>query len=150
MRLIYQDETKPLSYEKVYKGCQQGYGVKEPDKISGFMGFFYRLPDIYVYGMLETWLEHNKKMEDELKSFIKRFGAEDYGFVTRAEHDNNVENRWLAGSSNWTIGRYSFGRDYNQFGGVVLEFFDNIGIMYSMEEDLSEIYRKYRGKAWQQ
>ena len=145
MRLIYHDERKPVTYEQVYEGCQKGYGIKEPDKISGFNGFFYRLPDIYVYGMLETWLEHNKKMEDELKSFINRFKAEDYGFVTRAEHNENAEDRWLCGSYRGSIGRYSFSKDYNNFGGVVLEFFDDFGLMYSIEEDMSEIYGKYRG-----
>lgn len=143
MRLIYHDERKSLTYEQVYEGCQKGYGIKQPDRISGFNGFFYRLPDIYVYGMLETWLEHNEKMEDELKSFINRFKAEDYGFVTRNEHDGNTEDRWLCGSYKWNIGRYSFGKDYNHLGGVVLEFFDDFGLMYSIEEDMRGIYGKY-------
>ncbi len=139
MRVIYREETKPLTYEQVYKGCQQGYGIKRPDKISGFMGFFYRLPDIFVYGKLETWLEHNENLEDELKSFINRFKAEDYGFVTRNEYDANVENRWLCGSCKRSIGRYSFGKDYDHLGGVVLEFFEDCGLMYSVEEDMSKI-----------
>ena len=144
MRLIYHDESKPLTYEQVYKGCQQGYGIKEPNKVLGFDGFFYRLKDIYEYGRVEKWIENNEKIEPELKKFIARFCAEDYGFVTSLEHDNNVENMWLCGSCSWTIGRYAFdGKEVsNSYGGVVLEFFRDYGLFYSIEEDVREIYAK--------
>jgi hypothetical protein len=144
MKLIYHDDSKPLSYEEVYKDCQRGYGIKEPDKVSGFMGFFYRLPDIYAYGKVENWIDNNPKIEPELKRFIDRFYAEDYGFVTREEHDNNVESRWLCGDYSRTIGRYAFdGNEVsNGYGGVVLEFFENYGLFYSIDEDMREIYAK--------
>ena len=144
MKLIYHDETEPVSYEKVRSRYRQGYGIEHPEKISGFAGAFFRLPDIYVYGRLEKWLENNEGLEDELKKFIDRFRAEDYGFVSRDEQEGNDENRWLCGSCDRSIGRYSFGKDYDQFGGVVLEFFDGIGFFYSVEEDMSaqEIRRR--------
>ncbi len=144
MRLIYHDESKPLSYEEVYKDCQRGYGIKEPDKVSGFMGFFYRLPDIYVYGKLEQWMANNDKIEPELQKFIECFYHEDYGFVTRSESDLNLENRWLCGSTIWAIARYNF-TDENlshHYGGIVLEFFREYGLFYSIEEDMREIYAK--------
>ena len=142
MKLIYHDDSRKRTYEEVYKDCQRGYGIKEPDKVSGFAGFFYRLSDIYAYGRLEKWLENNDKMEEELLKFVKRFYNGDYGFVTSLEHDNNVENRWLCGTCSWTIGRYSFDdvNVSNAYGGVVLEFFGDYGLFYSIEEDMSEVY----------
>ncbi len=120
MRLIYHDETKPLTYEQVYKDCQRGYGIKRPDDVIGFMGFFYRLPDVYAYGRVERWLENNEKMEGELLKFIKRFNNGDYGFITSFESDNNVENRWLCGTAWESIARYSFDDENvsNSYGGV--------------------------------
>ena len=144
MRLIYHDETKPRTYEQVYKDCQRGYGIKRPDDVIGFMGFFYRLPDVYAYGRVERWLENNGKMEGELLKFIKRFYNGDYGFITELEHDGNVENRWLCGTAWGSIARYSFDGENvsNSYGGVVLEFFKDYGLFYSIEEDMSEIYAK--------
>lgn len=142
MRLIYHDETKPLTYEQVYEACQRGYGVKRPDRISGFMGFFLRLPDIYAYGRLEMWLEHDPSVEDELLGFIRRYVAKDYGFVTRSEHDNNIENNCLCGTSYDTIARYSFSEERNHYGGVILEFFEDFGLFYSIEEDMSNVYKE--------
>ena len=144
MKLIYHDESEPLSYDKVYKGCQEAYGVKRPDMISGFMGFFFRVPDVYVYGKLEKWAENNAKVEEELKVFIKRYMAQDYGFVTSDEHDLNTENRWLCGSTSWTIARYSFENEELQHrGGIVLEFLRDFGVMYSFEEDMKQFYSQY-------
>ena len=147
MRLFYHDDSRKKTYEEVVEVCQKGYGVKHPEKISGFNAFFYRLDDIYLYGRLETWVENNRELEAELNGFIKRFMKEDYGFVTRAEADNNLENKWLCGSCCWTIGRYAFDKDgYDtRYGGVVLEFLRDRGFLYSIEEDMSDIYREYAG-----
>ena len=97
-KLIYHNETEPLSYEKVYQGCQKGYGIKNPDMISGFRGFFYRLPDVYACGNAEEWAENSEKIVEGFKEFVKRFCAGDYGFVTRSEYDRNNESRYLSGT----------------------------------------------------
>ena len=146
MRLFYHDDSKQKSYEQVVEACQKGYGIKHPERISGFDAFFYRLDDIYLYGKLETWVENNPELENELNVFIKRFLQEDYGFVTGDEQDNNIENKWLCGSCRWTIGRYYFEKkELRHFGGIVLEFLRNRGFLYSIEEDMSEIYKEYAG-----
>ncbi len=147
MRLIYHDDTKKLTYEQVYKRCQEGYGIKEPDRISGFMGFLYKISDVYAFGKLEKWIELDDRLEPELKQFIERFYAEDYGFVTRSEQDNNLENRWISGSCCWTIARYTFDDKElaNAYGGIVLEFFMDYGLIYSIEENMREIYANVYG-----
>jgi hypothetical protein len=91
-------------------------------------------------------MEENDRIEAELQSFIFRFNNEDYGFVTRAEHDSNSENKWLSGSAYGAIARYSFEESdlAEKYGGVVLEFFKDYGLMYSIEEDMKLIYEKER------
>ncbi len=146
MRLFYRDDSKQKSYEQVVEACQKGYGVPHPERISGFDAFFYRLDDVYLCGKLETWVQNNPKLENELNGFIKRFMKEDYGFVTRDEEDNNLENKWLSGSCWWTIGRYYFeNKEFRHYGGIALEFLKERGFMYSIEEDMSEIYSEYAG-----
>ena len=141
MKLIYHDETIPPTYEQIYKGCQQGYGIKNPDRVSGFMSFFYRLPDVYAYGELEKLAANNEKVTDELKNFVERFITGDYGFVTNGEYGDNLENKWICGTAWGSIGRYSFSdKELNRYGGIVLEFFEDFGLLYSIEEDMSSIY----------
>ncbi len=135
MKLIYHDETKPLTYEQVYEGCQQAYGIKQPDKVSGFMGLCCNMPDIYVYGLAEKWMEQTPELADEFKSFIKRFAAEDYGSASAGESGNNDENRWLCGSFSGSIGRYSPSGSLSHYGGFVLKFFQDYGLIYSAEEE---------------
>ncbi len=139
MKRISHNETKPLTYEQAYEGCQQAYGIKQPDKVSGFMGFCCHVPDIYVYGKAEKWLEQNPELGDEFKGFIKRFMAEDYGFVSGDEDSNNGENRWLCGSFYGSIGRYRPSERLSHYGGFVLEFFRDYGLVYSIEENRNEI-----------
>ena len=148
MKLIYHDETVPMSYEHIYKDCQRGYGIKRPDMINGFAGFFYRLSDIYAYGVAEQWAESDERVVEEFKGFIKRFLSEDYGFVTRDEYEANLEGKWLCGTSYQAIGRYCFSdSNLTYCGGVVLEFFNDIGLIYSIEEDMSKIYEEQFGDA---
>ncbi len=145
MRLFYHDETEPQSYERVVEQCQKVYGIEHPERVHGFDAFFYRLMDIYLYGKLEKWVEQDPNLEQYLNEFIRRFKMEDYGFVTRDEADLNLENRWLCGSCCWAKGRYSFpDKDMIwKYGGIVLEFFNDRGFMYSVDEDMTEIRAKY-------
>ncbi len=143
MTLFYHDEQKKPTYDEVYTACRKGYGVKQPDRILGFNGFFYSLDDIYLYGKLEGIVENNSKLSDELKGFIDRFLKEDYGFVTENEYDNNSENRWLCGSCSHSIGRYMFKESL--YGGIVLEFLNDRGFFYCIGEDMTEVYARYNG-----
>ncbi len=149
MRLFYSDESRIPTYEEVRDACRKGYGVKHPEKISGFEGFFFHLDDIYLYGRLETAVNANPEMEAELFSFIERYKRQDYGFISRLEYDGNLENRYLCGSCAWTVGRYSFSeRRLQQAGGVVLEFLRDVGFLYFVDEDMTDIYQQYIGQSY--
>ncbi len=141
---FYHDDSREKTYDEVVEACRKGYGIKHPELVNGFRGFFFRLHDVYLYGKLEGWALNNSRLEEPLMGFIRRFAAEDYGFVTASEHDNNLENKWLGGNCCWTIGRYCFeDRDLTHYGGIVLEFFLDRGFLYSIEEDVTELYAKY-------
>ena len=149
MRLFYSDESKLPAYEDVKAACQQGYGIKNPEKISGVNGFFFHLHDIYLYGKLEAAVNADPELETELYTFIARYKSEDYGFISRSEYENNAENRWLCGSCAWTVGRYSFSeRSFQQAGGVVLEFLRDVGFLYFVDEDMTDIYQQYIGQSY--
>ncbi len=145
MKLFYHDESERLGHEQAVEACQQIYGIEHPERISGFGVFGYKLFDIYLYGRLETWVEDNPDLEEELNEFIRRFMKEDYGFVTRDEADNNGEGKWLCGSCSWSIGRYSFLNIefHSRYGGIVLEFLYDRGFLYSVEENMDDLYAEY-------
>lgn len=144
MKLIYHEDTNPPDPEAIVKGLQKGYGIEHPEKIAGFAGFFRDIPVVYAYGIAEKLAEEDTKIAEEFVGFVKRFMQDDYGFVSRDEYSNNGEQKWLAGTCNWSIARYAFqDRGLQMYGGMVLEFFDGYGLIYSIEEDMSEIHAKY-------
>ena len=145
MKLFYHHEYERLDHEKAVTACKGIYGTDHPERIGGFDIFNFRLSDIFIYGRLEKWIVNNPDLERELYGFIERFSGEDYGFVTRAEAENNSENKWLCGACCWSIGRYCFeNKDYStQYGGIVLEFLQDRGFLYSIEENMDEIYNEY-------
>jgi len=108
MRLIYTDNSKSLTREQI----QKGYGIKNPERISGYAGLFFKV--------------------DDLLKLIQRYKLEDYGFVTADEYALNMENRYLCGSCTWSVARYGFG----EFGGTVLKFVSDKGFMYYADDDL--------------
>lgn len=146
MKLIYHDESKPISNDELREGLQKGFGVEKPERIHGYQAFFYRVSDIYAYGSLERVVDGNEKVEKELKGFIERFKKGDHGFITSGEYWSNGEQECFAGTCNLQIARYSFEDSYlRHYGGVVLEFFIGFGLMYFIDEDMSEIYEEQFG-----
>ncbi len=144
MKQIYHEEHNPDQYEATVERLQKGYGIEHPQKISGFAGFLCSIPDVYAYGWAEKLAEENPRIAEEFVGFVKRFAREDYGFVSRDEYDFNGEQKWLGGGTCWTIARYAFRQlDLQIYGGMVLEFFDEYGLIYCVEEDMSEIHAKY-------
>ena len=147
MKLIYHDESKPISNDELREGLQKGLGVEKPERIHGYQAFFFRVSDIYAYGSLERVVDGNEKMEKELKAFVERFKKQDWGFITRGEFFSNVEQRCLWGLCDYQIARYSFENpDFQYNGGVVLEFFRDFGLFYFISEDMSEIYKEQFGE----
>jgi len=128
MRLIYTDNTELPTREEI----QAGYGIKNPERISGYAGFFFKLYDIYAIGRLESLISNDPKILDELLKLIQRYKSEDFGFVTADEYYDNMEGRYLCGSCVWSIARYGLGA----YGGVVLQFVMDKGLMYCADDDI--------------
>ena len=141
MKLFYESAYHSSEFVENRNKALEAHYNSPMKNVHGAEGLFFEPDDIYLYGKLEKWAENNPKIENELREFIKRYMREDYGFVSRDEEDNNLENRWLGGYSSWTIARYSF-KDTglaNHYGGIVLEFLKDEGYLYSVEDSIDEL-----------
>ena len=126
MRLIYSDDRTLPTRDQI----SQAYGIKNPEKISGYEGFFFKLLDIYAVGKLERDLDNNPLLINELLEMVTKYKKCEYGAVTPQEEDNNLENRYLCGSSVWTIARYGTCKGETIF----LNFRRNNGYMYYCDD----------------
>lgn len=138
MQLFYHFEKKDP--QKVIEGARHAYGIKNPDRINGFTGaFLVYWKDVYITDRVAKKANAYKWFTDFLNDCISRFLYDDYGFVTESEQWNNTETRWLGGSSDWMIARYSC---KELTTGVVFASLYDISLISFMEEDVSAIYEE--------
>ena len=141
MKLFYRSYYHSPEYVEARDRALEAH-LKSPLKhVSGGAGLFFSPDDIYLYGRLEQWVEDDPRIGDELKTFIERYKREDYGFVSHAEAETNLENKWLGGFSSGTIARYQFeDNDLATWkGGIILEFLNGGGYLYSMDDSIDEL-----------
>ena len=103
---------KYLSFERpnpemIYKGVQDAYGIKRPEKVLGFGGFFFSLGDVYVSDYVYETILQSKEFEAFIQESLDRFKAEDYGMISGADFDENVENLYFGGGA-WMFARYFY------------------------------------------
>ena len=105
MKLWKKENVDP---EKQYKIAQEGYGIKHPEKIQGFGGYFgFTFGDIYVDEDSFALLQTDKDFEEIVNACLTQFRNFDYGRKTeKEERDLNFENRLFFGLNCGLIGRY--------------------------------------------
>lgn len=129
---------KRIDPSEILKATQAGYGINNPDKISGYEGtFLFQIPDVYTSPLITQRLSVNPDFRKELFAILDSFRHDDYGFVSSNESGWNGENRYFAGSSSWMIGRYS-----SRYGGIILETFFDISMIYFVQEDANEVFEQ--------
>ncbi|SCX09652.1 hypothetical protein SAMN02910339_01377 [Lachnospiraceae bacterium YSD2013] len=141
MKLFYESAYHSSEFVENRNKALEAHYNSPMKNVHGAEGLLFEPDDIYLYGKLEQWAENDPKIEAELREFVERYKKQDYGFVSREEAENNLENRWLCGSSSWTIARYYF-KDAEltmQYGGIVLEFLRDEGFFYSVEDSIDEL-----------
>ncbi len=141
MKLFYESAYHSSEFVENRNKALEAHYNSPMKNVHGAEGLFFEPDDIYLYGKLEQWAENDLKIEAELREFVERYKKQDYGFVSREEAENNLENRWLCGSSSWTIARYYF-KDHGLAtwkGGIVLEFLRDRGFFYSVEDSIDEL-----------
>ena len=141
MKLFYRSYYHSPEYVEARKKAIEVHNNSPMKNTHGASGLFFTPDDIYLYGKLEKWVEDDPRIGEELRTFIDRYKREDYGFVSRAEAENNLENKWIGGYSSWTIARYQFeDKDLATWkGGIILEFLKNEGYLYSMDDNIDEL-----------
>ncbi len=92
--------------ESIHKALQKGYGIEHPERISGYVGFFFNPGDVYVSDGVAEWIKESDAYNFILES-LKRFEREDYGHISESDKSENAENRWLWGTDH-IFGRYGY------------------------------------------
>lgn len=126
--------------QKIHEAVKAGYGIEHPECISGFYGAFM-LPekDVYVSDEVAKAASRSAATIYYLDDCIARFNNDDYGFVTEWEEGAYAEDKYIAGSMSWFIGRYSRKHERSV---IVADLCDIIYISF-VEEDAFGIYEEH-------
>lgn len=92
---------------QVKAALSQGYGVKHPERISGFNRFLFSPGDVWISDYLAQELLHDKGLAGFLTESIARFNKEDYGDISKSDVDRNSEGIWL-GNGFYLFARYPY------------------------------------------
>ena len=91
VRILRGEKKDP---EKIRKGLQQGLGVKHPEKIMGYAGFFFDPGDVYASGHVAGRME-DERFEEFVMESLERFDKGDFGEISWNDESENIENRYL-------------------------------------------------------
>ncbi len=121
---------KRIDFKKRTEDVGRAYGCKHPEKISGFAGCFLRgEPYIYVSDKLEAYLLEDPKFSAELMKLVEKYNKDDFGVMSKAESDNQLENIHFFGNTSWNKGIYETG-----IGIVVYEVCYDDALLYLDDE----------------
>lgn len=136
MKLFYKEELPEA--KKVLEAVKEGYGIPNPQNISGFAGtFLFHIPDVYISNRIAHRMMLAAWMPDFCNDCVARFGRGDWGDITQKENDDNTDTRYLSGVPYWMVARYS----KNDLS-VVFESMYDISLIYLPGEDVTEICEK--------
>lgn len=94
--------------EEIRRKVSNGYtGIKQPEKIQGFAGYFlFCFGDIYVSEEVFSLFDTDRDFEKFVSDCLDKFKALDYGIATKDEQALNIENRLFFGINFQLVGRY--------------------------------------------
>jgi hypothetical protein len=120
-----------------------GYGVKNLARINGYVGtFLFSLPDVYVSDLLEKAMNEDSQYTATLILLIQRFKKGDYGTISEAEADHNIEQRYLANSNTWMTACYD-----TAVGRIRFETFWDMALFYMEGDQIDAIKKEQHNKA---
>ena len=92
--------------EKIHSALQKGLRIEHPEKIKGYVGYFFDLGDVYASGYIAGQMD-----DEQFRAFVmdslKLFDKGEYGDISRNDRDENIENRWMFGIDS-LFGRYGY------------------------------------------
>lgn len=127
----------------VFENTSRGYGVKNPTRINGYAGtFLFSLPDVYVSDLLEKSMNEDSQYTATLILLIQRFKKDDYGTISEAEADHNIEQRYFAYSNTWMTACYD-----TTVGRIRFETYWDMALFYLDGEPIDDIQKEQYKKA---
>lgn len=128
--------------KEVFDITNRGYGAKNLARINGYTGTFsFSLPDVYVSDRLEKAMNDDSEYTAALILLIQRFKRGDYGTISEAETDHNVEQRYLSNSNTWMTACYD-----TSVGKIRFETFWNMALFYLDGEPIDDIRKEQHDK----
>ena len=94
--------------KKVHETLQKGYGVKHPEKILGYAGFFMDFEEVQASDAVAALMEKDESFRDFVLASFRAFQKDDYGRISESDRLDNIEDKWL-GSGSELFGRYPYG-----------------------------------------
>ncbi|MBQ6425179.1 MAG: hypothetical protein IJK14_06290 [Clostridia bacterium] len=105
MRLYIKKEKVDVKNRTEMVG--QAYGIKHPEKVHGFAGFFLRGdPDTYLSDGTEAYLNAHPEFETEIQEAVRRFRADDFGLLPKFDVQAQLEDIYMFGAFRWKKGIY--------------------------------------------
>ena len=112
MKKIREKEPTALP-QFTYEQLRKGYGVKHPEKISGYMAFSFNLGNIFASDAVAARMDTNPTFQDFVFSSLQNFQNDNYGFISPFVDAGDIEGKWLSGGID-LFGRYAYGKIVTQ------------------------------------
>ena len=109
MKTIIEAKPRPNPAE-IHKALQKGYGIKHPEKISGYAGFFMDYGEVKASDEVARGMENSTDFRDFVLASVRSFQNDDYGLISDFDWVDNIENKYLCGGGGEMFGRYAYGR----------------------------------------
>ena len=94
--------------KKIHETLQKGYGVKHPEKILGYAGFFMNYGEVQASDAVAALMEKDEVFRDYVLVSFRAFRNDDYGRISESDRLDNIEDKWLGGGGE-LFGRYPYG-----------------------------------------
>lgn len=136
-------KKKQQDPKAIHESLQKGYGIEHPERISGYAAFFMNYGDISVSDNVDHDMAHFPEFRDFVLSSLHDFQNDEYGYVSRSDYYENIEDKWIAGGFE-IFGRYAYGAFRREGGGKqempgsfikIRYYHGNTYILYDSEPD---------------
>ncbi len=93
---------------EIHRSLQKGCGIKHPEKIHGYAGFFMNYGEVKASDAVAALMEKDEEFRSFVHGSFRAFRNDDYGCISESDRDANIEDKWLCGGYE-LFGRYPYG-----------------------------------------
>lgn len=118
--------SRKLDSKEVFEIAARTYGAKDTTEINALAeALLFSVPDVYVSDKLEKSMNEDSRYTATLILLIQRFKKGDYGIISEAEADHNIEQRYMANSNTWMAACYD-----TAVGRIRFKTFKDMALFY--------------------